>query len=180
MAGVRMVAFIRAINTGGRRLTNTDLLRPFHALGLSDAAAYQAAGNVVFTSTDDPLDLETQLAAVLAEAYGFDAPTFVRTLPHLRRCVTDLPFPADVVASTEGRTQITFLAEAPGDDRISEALALVPAEDRVAFVGREWYWLPRAGVSDSRLPVTRIERVVGAMTMRTVGTVERLVDKHGG
>lgn len=175
-----MVAFIRAINTGGRRLTNTDLLRPFHALGLSDAAAYQAAGNVVFTSPADPLDLETELAAALGEAYGFDAPTFVRTLAHLRSCVTDLPFPTEVVAATEGRTQITFLAEAPGDDRISAALALVPDEDHVAFVGREWYWLPRAGVSESQLPVTRIERIVGPMTMRTVGTVERLVTKHTG
>lgn len=178
MAAVRMAAFIRAINTGGRRLTNADLLRPFHALGLSDAAAYQAAGNIVFTSADHPFDLETELAAALGEAYGFAAPTFVRTLAHLRSCVTDLPFPTEVVTSTEGRTQITFLAETPGADQISDALALVPDEDHVAFVGREWYWLPRAGVSESQLPVTRIERIVGPMTMRTVGTVERLVAKH--
>jgi uncharacterized protein (DUF1697 family) len=173
-----MAAFIRAINTGGRRLTNTDLLRPFHALGLSDAAAYQAAGNVVFTTTDDPLDLETQLTTSLGEAYGFDAPTFVRTLAHLRACVTDLPFPAELVASTEGRTQITFLAQAPDDVLVAEVLALVPPDDAVAFVGREWFWLPRAGVSESQLPVTRIERIVGPMTMRTVGTVERMVAKH--
>jgi hypothetical protein len=69
-------------------------------------------------------------------------------------------------------------AKAPSDDRIREAFAFVPAEDRVAVVGREWYWLPRAGVSDSLLPVTRIERIVGSMTMRTVGTVERMVAQH--
>lgn len=178
MAGVRMAAFIRAINTGGRRLTNTDLLRPFHALGFVDAAAYQAAGNVVFTTTDDPLGVEVGLTAALSEAYGFAAPTFVRTLAHLRTCVTALPFPADVVARTDGRTQITFLAEAPDDAVVAEALALIPADDAVAFVGREWFWLPRAGVSESQLPVTRIERIVGPMTMRTVGTVERMVAKH--
>ena len=60
----RRFVFLRAINTGGRRLTNDELLAPFDALGLTDAAAYQAAGNVTFRSdrpTDDlkaALDLE--------------------------------------------------------------------------------------------------------------------------
>jgi uncharacterized protein (DUF1697 family) len=179
MSTTRLAAFVRAVNTGGRRLTNADLLRPFHSIGLDDATAYQAAGNVVFRSGRDPGEIESELTEALSRAYGFDAPTFVRTFDHLRSSVAALPFTADMVAATQGRTQITFLATAPDDGQVAEALALVPAEDRVVFVGREWYWLPRAGVSDSLLPVSRIERVVGAMTMRTVGTVERMLAKYG-
>jgi uncharacterized protein (DUF1697 family) len=177
MAGNRLAVFVRAINTTGRRLTNADLLRPVHELGL-EASAYQAAGNIVITSEQDPLQLEGDLTAALSQAYGFPAPVFVRTFDHLRDCVTHLPFGADVIAQTEGRTQITFLADTPDGDRIADALALVPPEDTVAFIGREWFWLPRAGISDSRLPVTRVERIVGAMTMRTVGTVERMVARY--
>lgn len=177
MTAVRMAAFVRAINTTGRRLTNQQLVEPFHTMGLSDVAAYQAAGNVVFRSDREPDDLQHDLSHALGLAYGFDAPTFVRTFDQLRECVEHRPFDAETLAVTEGRTQISFLAETPIADRIAEAVALVPGEDTVAFVGREFYWLPRAGVSDSRLPVTRIERIIGPMTMRTLGTVDRMVHR---
>jgi hypothetical protein len=35
-------------------------------------------------------------------------------------------------------------------------------------------------VSDSKLPVGRIERLLGEMTMRTLGTVQRMVIKFDG
>ena len=175
-----MFAFIRAINTGGRRLTNAALLEPFQAAGLEDVGAYQAAGNVVFRTTRDPHTVEAELGVLLAEAYGFDAPVFVRAGSELRACIGAVPFSAEMRARTQGRTQVAFLAAAPTAAQLTDALALVPADDNVAFVGREWFWLPRAGVTDSALPVTRIERIVGPMTMRTVGTVERLLAKFPG
>jgi uncharacterized protein (DUF1697 family) len=174
---VRMFAFIRAINTGGRRLTNTQVLEPFRSAGLADVDAYQAAGNVVFRSHRDPVELEVELGALLTDAYGFIAPTFVRTATELRSSIDDLPFPPDALTRTQGRTQITFLEATPTPAQVADALALVPADDSVVFVGRQWFWLPRAGIADSSLPVTRIERIVGTMTMRTVGTVERMLAK---
>ena len=47
-------------------------------------------------------------------------------------------------------------------------------------VGREWYWLPTDGISGSALPVTRIEALLGEMTIRTLGTVARMYAKLGG
>jgi uncharacterized protein (DUF1697 family) len=170
-----MYAFIRAINTGGRRLTNVQVLEPFRSLGLSDVAAYQAAGNVTFHSDRDPVELEAELCGALAAAYGFTAPTFVRTAHELRTCLADLPFSAETLGGTQGKTQIIFLEGLPSETAVAEAMALVPDEDLVAFVGRHWFWLPRAGVSESLVPVTRMERILGTMTMRTVGTVERML-----
>jgi uncharacterized protein (DUF1697 family) len=176
----RMVAFLRAINTGGRRLSNDQLLAPFRDHGLEEVAAYQAAGNVTFLADREPAALEAELEPLLRSSYGFDAPVFVRTADELRERVSAVPFSADELAATEGRVQITFLASAPSAGQIDEVQALVPDDDRVAFVGREWFWLPRSGVSTSVLPVTKIERIVGPMTMRTVGTVERLLARLDG
>ncbi|HSP04111.1 MAG TPA: DUF1697 domain-containing protein [Acidimicrobiales bacterium] len=173
----QMVAFLRAINTGGRRLSNDALLEPFRAAGLDDVGAYQAAGNVTFLADRDPESLEAGLAPLLRAAYGFEAPVFVRTADELGARISALPFTAADLDATEGRTQITFLASPPSPAQIDDVLGLVPDEDRVAFVEREWFWLPRAGVSTSALPVVRIERILGPMTMRTVGTVERLLAK---
>lgn len=175
-----MFAFIRAINTAGRRLTNAALLEPFHAAGLDEVGAYQAAGNVMFRTRHDPRVVEAELAVRLAEAYGFDSPTFVRTGDELRACIAAVPFDAEAVARTQGRAQITFMAGEPTAEQVAAALSLVPAEDLVEFIGREWFWLPRAGITDSTLPVTRIERIVGPMTMRTVGTIERMLAKYPG
>lgn len=177
---VGMVAFLRAINTGGRRLTNDRLLEPFHAAGLDRVTAYQAAGNVSFVTDRDPLALEAELAELLEVAYGFDVPVFVRTVDELRARVAALPFSAAEVAATEGRAQITFLLVAPTASQVEEVAGLVPVDDRVVFVGREWFWLPRTGVSGSALPVGRIERIVGPMTMRTVGTVQRMLARLDG
>ncbi|HSL74896.1 MAG TPA: DUF1697 domain-containing protein [Ilumatobacteraceae bacterium] len=175
----RVFAFIRAINTGGRRLTNAQLLHPFRAAGLDDVDAYQAAGNVAFRSGRAPAELERELHEALSAAYGFDAPVFVRSATELRPTVTEPPFPAEVLARATGKMQITFMASAPSATQIDDALALVPAGDHVVFVDREWLWLPVAGVGESNLPVTGIERIVGAMTMRTVGTVERMLARFG-
>jgi len=56
-------------------------------------------------------------------------------------------------------------------------MALAPPEDRVVVSGRHWYWLAAAGVSDSQLPVEAVEAMLGEMTMRTLGTLQRISTK---
>ena len=176
--GERHYAFLRAVNTGNRRLTNDRLLAPFVELGFSDVAAYQAAGNVTFIAEPDEVD-EQALEAALADAYGFETPAFVRSAAEVAAIVETRPFPVDAVAATAGRVQVTFLRAAPPDEQVAALAALVPAEDRVRVIGREWYWLPLDGISTSAMPVDRIERLLGEMTMRTVGTVQRMSAKFG-
>jgi uncharacterized protein (DUF1697 family) len=173
----RYFAFLRAINTGNRRLTNEQLLAPFEAMGFDDVEAHQAAGNVTFR-TDDSVD-EPAIEGELARAYGFVTPTFVRTSDELATITAADHFGADHLAASDGKVQVTFLHERPSASMINEALALVPAEDRVVVAGREWYWLPVTGISASKLPVSAIEGVLGEMTMRTLGTLERMVAKFG-
>ncbi len=177
VSGDRYFAFLRAINTGTRRLTNDELLAPFHALGFTDVAAYQAAGNVTFRSTDRDLVDERRIEAAAADAYGFDAPTFLRSAAEVHEIATAEPFAAADVATTAGKAQVTLLRSAPSPEAVAQVMALVPPEDRVVMAGRHWYWLPVEGVSTSALPVSQIESVLGEMTMRTVGTVARMLSK---
>lgn len=170
-------AFIRAINTGGRRLTNDQIVEPFWRLGFAEVVAYQAAGNVAFQSDDPTESHPERLDAALAEAYGFDAPTFVRRVDEVRAIVDGQPFTPDELAATAGKIQVSFLRSAPDATRTSQVQALVPQDDRVVFSGREWFWLPTDGVSGSQLNVGAIEQRVGLMTMRTLGTVSRMLNK---
>lgn len=175
----RLFAFLRAINTGGRRLTNDRLLAPFHAAGFDDVAAYQAAGNVAFRSDRNADELAVTLSGLLEAAYGFDVPVFVRDAADLSARLAPPRFAAADLAASAGREQITFLATAPTADQRAEVMSLVPALDKVVITDTEWFWLPVAGISESALPITRIERILGPMTMRTVGTVERMLARYG-
>lgn len=177
MSGDRFFAFLRAINTGNRRLTNEQLLAPFGGLGYTDFAAYQAAGNVTFRSVDRDDAAEARIEAALADAYGFETPTFIRSAVELAAISGAEPFPADQLAGTAGKVQVAFLREEPSPGVLARLVDLVPDEDLVRVIGREWYWLPVAGVSTSALPVREIEALLGEMTMRTLGTVERISTK---
>ncbi len=177
MASERYFAFLRAINTGNRRLTNDQLLAPFVELGFADVSAYQAAGNVVFHSDDAAAVEERRIERVLADAYGFDAPTFVRTSAEIGAIGGVEPFPPEQIGATAGKVQVTFLRRAPTPEQLKSLDDLTPDEDVVRVIGREWYWLPVEGVSTSKLPVGQIERLLGEMTMRTLGTVARMSSK---
>lgn len=176
----RFFVFIRAINVGGRRMTNDELLDPFIENGFVDVAAYQAAGNITLRCDNPNMVRREQLEPLLAGAYGFDPLVFVRTVDEMRSIVSARPFTSDQLAMTDGRVQVSFLGDAPDGTTIADAVTLVPPEDQVAFVGKEWFWLPRRGVSDSRLPVAALENIVGSMTIRTLGTVERMLQKFDG
>ena len=178
MSGDRYFAFLRAINTGNRRLTNEQLLAPFVESGFTDVAAYQAAGNVTFRCDDPGAAVQERLDAVLADAYGFETPTFVRSAAQVGAIVAAQPFSAAAIAATAGKVQVTFLRTEPPPDVIGRLVDLVPEEDLVRVVGREWFWLPIEGVSASRLPVREIEALLGEMTMRTLGTVERMSTRY--
>ena len=176
-SGALHALFLRAINVGDRRITNEELLAPLIDAGFTDVAAFQAAGNIVFRAGDATYASEASIASLLTDAYGFDTPVFMRSEPALRSVIARCPFTADQVAATTGKIQVTFMASEPADQLIAHVAEVTPDEDLVAFDGREWFWLPVDGVSNSKLRVPTIERIVGPMTMRTLGTLERLLGK---
>jgi hypothetical protein len=57
-------------------------------------------------------------------------------------------------------------------------LALGSEKDRLAIRGTELYWLPSAGTQESELGMARIDKTIGPMTLRTMGTIEQIAEKH--
>lgn len=141
------------------------------------STAYQAAGNITFSSHDPDGALHRQLQAAMTEAYGFESPVFVRSHTELSAITRARPFGDEELAATEGRVQVSLMHVAPDETARAEVLELVPLGERIVFSDREFFWLPARGISDSRLPVSTIERLVGPMAMRTLGTIERMFHK---
>jgi len=177
----RYVAFLRGMNLGGRRIRNEELGAEFEALGFADVSCFRASGNVVFAGeeSDEPT-LTVQIEAGLGEALGYAVPVFLREAAELRAVVAREPFDSVALAASKGKLQVAFLPTAPSGSASKDALGLATDENRLAIEGRELYWLPSGGISESDLDLKALEAALGPWTMRTLGTVEQIVAKHFG
>lgn len=174
----RYVAFLRGMNLGGRRITNVELCACFEGLGFASPTAFLASGNVVFDSDETaPEPVGARIEEGLADALGYDVPTFLRTADEVRAIAAHEAFPAEVVAASRGKLQVALLPAEPSQAARRAVLEHATEEDRLTFGDRELYWLPSGGISESPLDLAAIEATVGPWTMRTRRTVERLAAK---
>ena len=169
---VRWVAFLRAINTGNRRVTGDRLASVFESLGFGEVTSFQASGNVLFTATDAP-DRST-IEQALEDELGYAVPTTLRNRSDVERIVTDEPFKAAQLAVTEGRIQVMFLRDPMPSGLLEAGLPDTPADDLLELRPSEVFWLPREGISGSLLSPPAIEKLVGPLTVRTLNTVARI------
>lgn len=176
----RLVAFLRGMNLGGRRISNADLRSHFEALGCEEVATFRASGNVIFEADGRPAQLTARLEAGLAEALGYEVPVFLRSADEALAIAAHEPFGAKAVEASKGKVQVALLTKAPGRAATKEALALSTDDDRLAVKGRELYWLPRGGISESELDLTSLGDALGPTTIRTKNTIDQLAAKYLG
>jgi uncharacterized protein (DUF1697 family) len=175
----RYVAFLRGMNLGGRRIRNEELRAEFEALGFAEVACFRASGNLVFAAEGgDGGRLTEQIEAGLGEALGYEVPVFLRDGAEMREIAQRRPFASSALAASKGKAQVAFLPDVPAAESRRKALALSTSDDRLAIEGRELYWLPSGGISESDLDLKALEAAVGPWTMRTKGTVEQVVARH--
>jgi uncharacterized protein (DUF1697 family) len=178
----KYAAFLRGINLGPKRaIAGAELRSLFEGLGLEDVATFRNSGNVVFAAgRESARKLAGRIEAGLAESAGFEVTVFLRTAAEVRTIAGRRPFDPALVEASKGKLQVALLSAKPEAGAPDEVLSLATDEDRLAFGDRELYWLPSGGIRDSALNFKAIERVLGATTMRTMGTVEQLAAKYFG
>ncbi|MCP3974154.1 MAG: DUF1697 domain-containing protein [bacterium] len=173
-------AFLRAMNVGGRRVTNDELRAAFESMGFEGVFAFLASGNVVFESASRSVrKLERQIEEGLERDLGYAVPTCVRAAAAIHKIAVRQPFPDASVAASAGSPQVAVLSDQPSAADRDAAMALATADDLLAIEDGEMYWLPKGMISDSGLNVKAIERILGPMTIRTQRTMVRLAAKLG-
>jgi uncharacterized protein (DUF1697 family) len=171
----RYVAFLRGMNLGGRRIKNEELRAEFEQLGLESVATFRASGNVIFAAMGrSAAKLTEEIEAGLGDALGYEVPVFLRSASEVAAIAAHEPFDPKLVAASKGKLQVSMLEAEPSATARKAALALASDEDRLSIEGRELYWLPSGGISESDLDLKAIDRALGAGTMRTMGTIEQI------
>jgi uncharacterized protein (DUF1697 family) len=170
----RWIAFLRAINVGNRRVTGDRLVGIFESHGFEDVTSYQASGNVLFSAeAPDRVDLER----ALRDSLGYDVPTVLRSGSCVRDTSSAMPFERAELDATERRIQVILLRDPTPLEALRAACSSAPDDDLLRPHGSDIFWLPRAGITGSALDLGALERELGPVTVRTHGTIRRLVDR---
>jgi len=174
----KMVAFLRGMNLGGRRIKNPELSAAFESLGFANVEVFLASGNVVFDTDDATAKTKKRLEAGLESQLGYPVPTFLRAAKQVRTLAELMPFADDPAVGGKAKPQVVFLTEKLEARAVREIEALASDDDRLQSHGTEILWLPRRGVGQSELDFKALEKVAGTTTVRTHNTVVRLTKKY--
>lgn len=171
-----MVALLRAVNVGGRKLPMAELRRLCGELGWSDVATYIQSGNIVFTAAGTLDAIAAALEAAIRERYGYEAPAIVRTAAQWAHYPPANPFPQ--IAKDEPARLHLLLSKRPPAKGAEDAIqARAQADEEVRRAGDAlWIHFPN-GAGASKLTPALIDKAVGSpATARNYRTVATLLE----
>jgi uncharacterized protein (DUF1697 family) len=175
----RAIAFLRAINVGGRTVRMETLRRLCSDLGLGCVETFIASGNVIFeTKARNLRRLEATIAQALAATLGYDVATFIRTTDELAAVAAGTPFDAALVEACP--TFCVGFVGRPLDSGARRRLrALETDSDRFHVSGTHVYWLSRMKQSDATFSNLIFERTAGQpATFRGMNTIRRMAARY--
>lgn len=175
----RCIAFLRAVNVGGRSVRMTLLRAEFEALGLAQVETFIASGNVIFETRARDLEaLQRRIEARLNSTLGFEVHSFIRSQAELAAITNHAADHAafDPVEVASAATFVVGFCARPLD---AAALRIVAGfntdADRFQVLGRELYWLSRQRQSESAFSNARFEKALRLRaTFRGIGTLRKL------
>lgn len=166
------VAFLRALNVGGRNAKKDQLIAAFESIGLANVCTYIASGNVIFDIEDDT-DLEPRATAALKDTLGFEVPTFVRSGHELLATLQAQPF-----GDVETNIEISFLSSAPAPGAAASLEASAAGPDQLRVIGREVFWLRHGRFADSAHTEAATNKTLETdSTVRNLRTLTRIAHK---
>ena len=176
----RMVALLRAVNVGGRKLPMAELRALCEELGWADVATYIQSGNVVFSSSGKPEAIEAELERAIEKRFGIDVPVIVRTTGEWTRLAASNPF-AKTARDEPNRLQLLVSKQPPSADAAGQLMARARAGESVkAAGGALWFHFPE-GVGVSKLTPALIDKACGSpSTGRNWNTVLKLKEMAEG
>lgn len=171
----RCIAFLRAVNVGGRIVKMDALKGQFETLGLANVSTFIASGNVLFdTRVRDMAGLELKIEKQLLGAFGFEVHSFVRSAAEVAAIAACRPFDAHELEQAASFV-VGFVAR-PFDAAQQKIVKGFNTElDAFHAQGRELYWMSRDKQSESKFSNAAFERALGLRaTFRGMNTVQRL------
>ncbi len=170
------VSLVRGINVGGhKKVAMADLRALLADLGLAEPGSLLQSGNLVFRAgRRRTAGLESLLEREAERRLGLRAEFFVRTADEWGSVIAANPF-REQAESDPAHLVVMFLKDAAQPAAVQALQAAFSGPEAISANGRELYVSYAAGIGQSRLTSTVIERTLGAhATGRNWNTVLKL------
>ncbi len=176
----RLIALLRAVNVGGRKLPMAELRSLCGELGWEEVETYIQSGNVVFSAPGNPVQLEAALHKAIKERFGMEVPVMVRKAAQWASYVDANPFP-NVGREEPNRLHILVSKAPPAVDAAGKLTERAQAGESVKAAGGVlWLYYPN-GAGTSKLTPSLIDRACGSpSTARNWRTVLKLREMAEG
>ena len=177
----RYIAFLRAVNVGGRVVKMAQLKEIFEAAGFAKVETFIASGNVIFSTRSTAIEaMVRKIEAALESELGYAVPVLIRT-------------DAEVAALAARKYKVFSEAEVSAAHSLSVGMLHEPLTKEVAGVlatfntdvelfrthHREIYMLMLQPTLKSLFSLRKLEKALQAdATFRNVNTLERLAKKY--
>lgn len=166
------VAFLRAVNVGGRSVPMSELRALFERLGARRVVTYIQSGNVVFDRPEGgEADFADTIEQALIEEFGLRSAVIARSANEIQGVLSRIPFPADA----HRFLHLGFCKSLPSAEEVDELSAFDAGDERVVFAGKDCFLYLPNGVGRAKLP-TRVNRLSTPVTIRNLRTVVALAD----
>ena len=173
------IAFLRAINVGGRFIKMVDLRTGLSDMGFGDVESHIQSGNLRFTSSlRSAAKVEMAVEVALQDLCGFTVRTIVRTPAQLSGLTA---YGAGLKTPAEGdvRRYVTFLKDDPDDELVEMLNDWDVVGERAHVHSREVFvWLAHPA-HEAKLTNARIERGGVVATTRDWKVVSALGERWG-
>ena len=148
-------------------------------LGLAGSRTYVASGNLLFRSTDNPVDIEAKLEKAIAAEFGFPVDVIVRSARDWHGYAESNPFPRESEATPN--FVMLSVGKATASDADVEAMRKRAADhERVERVGDALWLYFGQGAGRSKLGLSPAKGVWTTRNWRTVMKLDEMLSDMAG
>nr|WP_295785424.1 DUF1697 domain-containing protein [Rhodoferax sp.] len=175
------IAFLRAINVGGRFIKMATLAEHFQTLGHASAKTFINSGNVLIQSRQtSTARLAESIEDGLEPLLGFRSEVFVRSIPQLQAIAQQAQALRSQVGP-DGDVNVAFVARPLVEADHAAVLKLRSALDDFVFGEQEIFWLCKTLQSGSKFSNAVLERTLRTRcTLRKASMLQNLLAEAQG
>jgi uncharacterized protein (DUF1697 family) len=169
----KFVAFLRAVNVGGRTVKMAELKTCLEKAGLKDVRTFIASGNVLFNDHQDKAALKNLIEKVLEKQFSFIVEVLIMDVNQLGKLVKNIP--KDWVNDKQMKCDVMMLWPGLDNPAVLRQLPYNPDIEDVKYVPGAVLWrIDRGKATKSRMFKIVGTKVYKQMTVRNPNTIRKI------